>query len=78
MTATAHNSLRTDKLARMCRANGRLYYVSMLTFYARGNLARAFQLEETMHKERAYVELQDNPIRVYADEHDIAIVSMLP
>lgn len=69
---------RKDKLARMCQFNGRTYYVAMLVFYARGNLERAFQMEESMLKERAYVELQDNPIRVYADDDDIALVSMLP
>lgn len=69
---------RTDKLARMCKFNGRGYYVAMLVFYARGDLERAFFMEELMLKERAYVELQDNPIRVYADDADLALISMLP
>lgn len=72
------NWQRTDKLARMCRFNGRTYYVAMLVFYARGNIARAMQMQESMFKERAYVELQDNPIGVSADEADCALVSMLP
>lgn len=69
---------RTDKLARMCQFNGRTYYTAMLVFYARGDLERAFQMEETMLKERAYVELQDSPITAYADEIDLALISMLP
>lgn len=74
-----HNAItRTDKLARMCRFNGRTYYVAMLVFYAKGNLERAFHMEESMLKERAYVELQDSPICVFADETDLALISRLP
>lgn len=69
---------RTDKLARSCKFNGRTYYAAMLVLYAKGNLERAFQMEESVLKERAYVELQDNPTRVYADEIDLSIISMLP
>jgi hypothetical protein len=69
---------RNDKLARMCRFNGNTYYVGMLVFYAKGNYERAFQMEESMLKERAYVELQDNPIHVFADETDLALISRLP
>lgn len=69
---------RTDKLARMCKFNGRTYYAAMLVFYSKGMYERAFLMEKMVYKERAYVELQDNPTRVYADDADIAIVSMLP
>lgn len=69
---------RKDKLANMCRFNGYTYYAAMIVFYARGNLERAFQMQESMLKERAYVELQDNPMRVYADEIDLILISMLP
>lgn len=69
---------RTDKLARMCRFNGRHYYAAMLVFYANGMYERAFLIEEMMYKERAYVETQDNPIRVHADDTDVALISRLP
>lgn len=69
---------RTDKLARMCRFNGYTYYTAMLVFYAKGDFERAFRMEESMLKERAFVELQDNPTRVYVDEIDLALISRLP
>jgi hypothetical protein len=78
VTGSFANWQRTDKLARMCRFNGRTYYVAMLTFYARGSIERAMQMQESMFKERAYVELQESTIGVYADDADCAIVSMLP
>lgn len=69
---------RTDKLARMCRFNGYTYYAAMLVFYSNGMYERAFHMEESMLKERAYVELQDNPTSVRVDEIDLAILSRLP
>lgn len=69
---------RTDKLSRMSKFNGRTYYAAMLVFYANGMYERAFQMQDSVIKERAYLELQTNPTRVYADEIDLAIISMLP
>lgn len=69
---------RNDKLARQCKFNGRTYYAAMLVFYSHGMYDRAFQMQESVLKERAYLELQNNPTRVYADEIDLAIISMLP